>query len=330
MTAKADQSSHNGFTLVELLVVIGIIALLISILLPVLSSAREAARTTACMAHLRDCGQGLAIYVSENKGFLPGPNTSGALQSRMNNAYPPGHFQSPTAPVQNMDWISPILGKSMQFPSDPAERYVAIFNNKLRCPTNDIYYTPPQFAEGSGVGVGVDPSLLNYNSYSAILGFHFRTASGDPVNPPSEIYNIVQIPRSYSFRISSVGPAASKIFAMEGSRFIRYQGSAPVASMNGLTRQIRGGNFMTVGPGLQNISGTDYHQLDADLQPTQTAKTFGYRHRGKINALFFDGHVQTMDGPETSRIDLYFPKGSVVINSAGTADVNDSDGYVIP
>ena len=330
MTFNLARQRVQAFTLVELLVVIGIIALLISILLPVLSSAREAARLTACMAHLRDCGQGLAIYVAENRGFLPGPNTSGAMQSRLNNAFPVSHFESPTAPVQNMDWISPILGKSMKFPVDPPERYIAIFNNKLRCPTNDIYYTPPQYAEGSGVSVGIDPSLLNYNSYSAILGFHFRTAGSDPVNPPSEIYNIVQIPNTYSFRITAVGPAAEKIFAMEGSRFIRYQGSAPVASMNGLTRQIRGGNFMTVGPSLQNVSGTDYHQLDADLKPTQTARIFAYRHRGKINALFFDGHVQTLDGPESAKVDLYFPKGSVVLNSAGTADPNDTDGYVIP
>ena len=61
---------RRGFTLVELLVVIGIIALLISILLPTLSKARNAAKSTACLSNLRQMGQGFAIYTAENKGRL--------------------------------------------------------------------------------------------------------------------------------------------------------------------------------------------------------------------------------------------------------------------
>ena len=60
-----------AFTLVELLVVIGIIAVLIGILLPALSRARAQARMVACQANLRSVGQGLAIYVTNNKGTLP-------------------------------------------------------------------------------------------------------------------------------------------------------------------------------------------------------------------------------------------------------------------
>jgi prepilin-type N-terminal cleavage/methylation domain-containing protein/prepilin-type processing-associated H-X9-DG protein len=62
---------QRGFTLVELLVVIGIIAVLIGILLPVIGRARKQANTTACMAALRSLGQTLAIYTSENKGSYP-------------------------------------------------------------------------------------------------------------------------------------------------------------------------------------------------------------------------------------------------------------------
>lgn len=60
-----------GFTLVELLVVIGIIALLISILLPALGKARDSANKVKCEATLHSLGEGVAIYASVNKGTLP-------------------------------------------------------------------------------------------------------------------------------------------------------------------------------------------------------------------------------------------------------------------
>src|SRR5438552_14883085 len=61
----------NGFTLVELLVVIGIIAVLISILLPSLNRAREAANRVSCLSNLRQLHQMLAIYANQNKDQVP-------------------------------------------------------------------------------------------------------------------------------------------------------------------------------------------------------------------------------------------------------------------
>lgn len=61
----------RAFTLVELLVVIGIIALLISILLPSLNRARQQANLVSCMSRLKQIGEALSIYESENKGLIP-------------------------------------------------------------------------------------------------------------------------------------------------------------------------------------------------------------------------------------------------------------------
>src|SRR3954464_739964 len=65
-------SSRRAFTLVELLVVIAIIALLIAILLPVLSKAKETPRAVACQSNQRQLAQAFLLFAHDNKGQFPG------------------------------------------------------------------------------------------------------------------------------------------------------------------------------------------------------------------------------------------------------------------
>jgi len=95
-----------GFTLVELLVVIGIIALLISILLPSLSKARETANRAKCASNLRQIGQAMQLYANENNYAFPRGMYAGAvaLQGKLSNitqdngtSLPFGPTPAPTA-----------------------------------------------------------------------------------------------------------------------------------------------------------------------------------------------------------------------------------------
>ncbi len=80
--AHGRTATGAGFTLVELLVVIGIIAVLLSILLPSVNLARKRANRTACASNLRQLGQFFQMYLQDSKNKLP-------LVNSMPSAIPP-------------------------------------------------------------------------------------------------------------------------------------------------------------------------------------------------------------------------------------------------
>jgi prepilin-type processing-associated H-X9-DG protein len=108
---------------VELLVVIGIIALLVGILLPTLNRAREAGKRLACQSNMRQLGMGFVMYTTANRGWYPRP-ASGALFAHdwIYWMQPPPSGQPATRTLDNSP-IVPYLGR----PFNPA---------LLRCPSD--------------------------------------------------------------------------------------------------------------------------------------------------------------------------------------------------
>jgi prepilin-type N-terminal cleavage/methylation domain-containing protein/prepilin-type processing-associated H-X9-DG protein len=106
-TCKRWSAARNAFTLVELLVVIGIIAILIAILLPALNRARSQAQFTACLANLRTIGQSINIYLTNSKGTLPYGYFDGTQDGATNYA-----TTVPTNPGVS-DWTTLILQTAM-------------------------------------------------------------------------------------------------------------------------------------------------------------------------------------------------------------------------
>ncbi len=93
---------RSAFTLVELLVVIGIIGLLISILLPSLKRARERANQIKCASQLHQLGVAFAAYAADGKGWLPA--WSGW------HVYPPGSSPEDNAGISWTEQLAPYIG----------------------------------------------------------------------------------------------------------------------------------------------------------------------------------------------------------------------------
>ena len=126
MRFRTDRS-RSGFTLVELLVVIGIIALLISILLPALGQARQQAQAIACASNMRQLYYATVSYCAENKDRLP---KAAALQTPEGDANYMYSFVVPQTGVASFKqgsiykFISPsidIRARVMKCPGDNEE-----------------------------------------------------------------------------------------------------------------------------------------------------------------------------------------------------------------
>lgn len=154
-------AKRRGFTLVELLVVIGIIAVLISILLPALARVRIQAQLTKCASNLRQIGIGLTGYMAANKGKLP------AINDRFGNSI--GTFEkyglemalAPYMTSEKLVWTNVAAG-------------VQVSGGVWICPSSDLFTistngTNRHYANGAGT---------HYRDHNAYAGLYYHGGGG--------------------------------------------------------------------------------------------------------------------------------------------------------
>jgi prepilin-type N-terminal cleavage/methylation domain-containing protein/prepilin-type processing-associated H-X9-DG protein len=316
----ASSPRRAGFTLVELLVVIGIIALLISILLPALGSARESANAVKCGANLRSIGQGITQYITANKGVIPASNYYKGL--RFENGQ-----QLPTQPTDGyVHWSSFLYADKTKLGTDAPFKTDAGWG-AFQCPSLDRGGLPPAntFAgnndlyanEAPGNVIDWQAPRLAYTLNEALAPrgiFQFAFADRGNVR----VYKFIQASRVknaantiLATELSAVPQAVTAKSLIDGSTLV----SASRRPVNGFTSAALPDEPYRVGlrgvftPATLNDLGKD-PEKNASATPATLLDFVGRNHgKKKFNAkgydirtnnfLYLDGHVETKSVLET-------------------------------
>lgn len=268
----------RGFTIVELLVVIGIIAVLMSLLLPALGKARESARQTQCISNLRQWGMAYQIYSDANRGFCPDDGEDGANNS------PIGEWDGRPVKPPRRDlgplWLNALPPLVNSKPYNELQIIAASGGQRLPIDGDNSMFVCPS----ATIAAAARPSDPVDEGYFLITGWF-----GEPVKQQRRTF-LCYVPNSKidtgakPYKMSQLRPASLVALLVE-KRMI--PGEIPNAK----------------GPDGENYYDKVLARAKGDWQ------RFAGRHRKGGNILFADAHVAWF-----SNVELAHPTGAKAKN----------------
>ncbi len=324
---RSKDTGAAGFTLVELLVVIGIIALLVSILLPSLTKARKQAQNVQCMSNLKQIVGGAFIHAAEHRGYvplvgnisvqlLPYDRNDPFYMAKALNDVGRQKYEYVIAPdIGNLRIAMPFMGamqRYLGFPTPPTENWdtveAELDSNRsvwkmFMCPmTNSSSYSTKLI---SGIKIPEKQATVMQMNINGSPIFIWSTNGDYVFNEGVTGFNSDPAYRYLGGKFSKGNYASSLVFMTDGQR----RKTAPSSSFPGfadgwmtwspkaataanMTKPITLADALQVtstGGGSQAGGGTSNTLCAPDNWQNFDAK----RNSNKINIVFVDGHVET-------------------------------------
>ena len=255
----------KAFTLVELLVVVGIIALLVSILLPALNKARAAAQAVQCSSNMKQLALAVTMYATDNNGWYP---SNDCTLPNPNNA----------AAAKAFPWYT----------DDLVGKYV---NNRTKRVGPDyvstrVYFCPsvmyvvtsaqPGYWGAGNMGIGYNASNSIRNNY---LYYRYpNVLASDP-----------------SYAAAEAGLAANNRLVARQGKIRQSAGFLLFTDVSGGTTSEASNKFIQMYNGCARtgvaIAGTPYQGTSPVYTTNPAGDAVSYRHGQNANVAFLDGHV---------------------------------------